>query len=479
MFQLSVELYDTKKMKVVWSDRWQENWDNISNIKSSLSEGLLQTLDKKNSPKSLIHVNPEAYELYLKATYKYSNRKDIEDIEVVRGLLEKALEIDTNCLKAKLLLGNTFLDKSLPEKAKELYLETKLAAQKCDDQELIGMSIQSIGNVDKFNRKMDDALVNYKLANEIFNQINSKKLLQANLNSIAGIYYLKRNSKKVLDYLDKSTELLMELEDKRPQGINLNNKGLIYQSTGNFVKALKFHLDALLITKEVNDIQTRTECYNNIAIAHYILENYTESKEFYIKALKIRKNLKDKIGQGRIFYNLGKVFLRLNEFEKAYENFYQCTNIFKKLDLDNFLIESEIFKAYCNKILNKDYSNDYYENLNGSEMIDFEASFYLFKLSKKDIFIENAYNFINNKSNSFDPEFKKQYLELEKTKLIISDWESKNTKSKDIESNQELNNLKNELKKYKMLFDEGLITEDDYKNKKRAIRSLMFKIYTA
>ncbi len=47
MFQLSVELYDTKDKKVVWSDRWQENWDNLPTIKMHLSDGLLKALDTK------------------------------------------------------------------------------------------------------------------------------------------------------------------------------------------------------------------------------------------------------------------------------------------------------------------------------------------------------------------------------------------------------------------------------------------------
>ena len=47
MFQLSVELYDTKDKKVVWSDRWQQKWDNLPNIKTSLSDGLLKALDTK------------------------------------------------------------------------------------------------------------------------------------------------------------------------------------------------------------------------------------------------------------------------------------------------------------------------------------------------------------------------------------------------------------------------------------------------
>ena len=47
MFQLSIELYDTKENKVVWLDRWQEKWDNLPSIKSNLSDGLLKALDTK------------------------------------------------------------------------------------------------------------------------------------------------------------------------------------------------------------------------------------------------------------------------------------------------------------------------------------------------------------------------------------------------------------------------------------------------
>ncbi len=75
MFQLSVELYDTKDKKVVWSDRWQEKWDNLSTIKGSLSDGLLKALDTKPKVEQKVETtNPEAYEFYLKAKHKYEKR---------------------------------------------------------------------------------------------------------------------------------------------------------------------------------------------------------------------------------------------------------------------------------------------------------------------------------------------------------------------------------------------------------------------
>ncbi len=40
MFQLSIELYDSKESEVIWSDTWQESWDDLPMIKGSLSSGI-------------------------------------------------------------------------------------------------------------------------------------------------------------------------------------------------------------------------------------------------------------------------------------------------------------------------------------------------------------------------------------------------------------------------------------------------------
>ena len=105
MFQLSVELYDTKDKKVVWSDRWQQKWDNLPNIKTSLSDGLLKALDTKPKVEQKVETtNTEAYEFYLKAKHKYEKRGTTDDTEITRGLLNKAIELDDNLILAKTLL---------------------------------------------------------------------------------------------------------------------------------------------------------------------------------------------------------------------------------------------------------------------------------------------------------------------------------------------------------------------------------------
>ncbi|SVC18010.1 uncharacterized protein METZ01_LOCUS270864, partial [marine metagenome] len=92
MFQLSVELYDTKDKKVVWSDRWQEKWDNLTNIKVKLSDGLLKALDTKPEAEQKAETsNPEAYEFYLKAIHKFRKRENKDDAKIAQGLADKAI----------------------------------------------------------------------------------------------------------------------------------------------------------------------------------------------------------------------------------------------------------------------------------------------------------------------------------------------------------------------------------------------------
>ena len=132
MFQLSVELYDTKDKKVVWSDRWQEKWDNLPSIKGSLSDGLLKVLDTKSKEEKKVETaSPEAYEFYLKAKHKYEKREITDDTEIARGLLNKAIELDNNLISAKTLLGVTHREMGDYEKAMKIYT---LALKQSEEQ---------------------------------------------------------------------------------------------------------------------------------------------------------------------------------------------------------------------------------------------------------------------------------------------------------------------------------------------------------
>ena len=68
---------------MIWSDRWEESWDNLPSIKGSLSDGLLKALDTTSKVEKKVETtNTEAYEYYLKAKHKYDKRENTADTEI-------------------------------------------------------------------------------------------------------------------------------------------------------------------------------------------------------------------------------------------------------------------------------------------------------------------------------------------------------------------------------------------------------------
>ena len=122
MFQLSIELYDTKESKIVWSDRWQEGWDNLPSIKGNLSDGLLKALDTQPKlEKKIETTNIEAYEYYLKGIYTFEKKESIQDDKIAQGLLQKSIELDNNLIDAKLWLAWSHVNTIDFDKAMEIY----------------------------------------------------------------------------------------------------------------------------------------------------------------------------------------------------------------------------------------------------------------------------------------------------------------------------------------------------------------------
>jgi TolB-like protein len=200
MFQLSVELYDTKDKKVVWSDRWQEKWDNLPTIKGSLSDGLLKALDTKSKLEQKIDTtNPEAYEFYLKAKHKYEKRENTDDTEITRGLLQKAIELDDNLILAKLLLGTTY---------------------------------REMGDYDEVMKIIALALKQVE-------EVGDKSLESTVLNNLAGCHVDLGDYDKGLDYLNRALTIEEEFGDKRGVGTIYHNIGCIYDLKGNRHKALE------------------------------------------------------------------------------------------------------------------------------------------------------------------------------------------------------------------------------------------------
>ena len=135
IFQLSMELYDTKTEKVVWSERWQKNWNEFPSIRDVLAENILEKLKVDyNTASPKIALNPDAYEFYLKAKHKYEKRENKDDAKIAQGLADKAIELDDNLIAAKLLLGTTYREMGDYDRAMEIYTPALKQSEEIGDK---------------------------------------------------------------------------------------------------------------------------------------------------------------------------------------------------------------------------------------------------------------------------------------------------------------------------------------------------------
>jgi len=465
MFQLSVELYDTIDKKVVWSDRWQEKWDNLPSIKGSLSDGLLKALDTKPKVEQKTETtNPEAYEFYLKAKHKYEKRENTDDTEIARGLLNKAIEIDGNLIAAKVLLGTTYREMGDYEKAMEIYIPALTQAEEFGDKRGMGISLNNIGIVYFDKGDYDTALDYYGRSLVIKEELSDKRGMGISLNNIGNVYKNKGDLDIALDYFGRSLIIKEELGDKLEIGMSQNNIGIVYKNKGDVDKALDYYERSLAISEELSDKRGMGNSLNNIGIVHSYEGDLDTALDYYGRSLIIKEELGNKYGMGSSLNNIGIVYASKGDYRKAMDYYNRSLQIREEFDdkrgmgyslnsigivhnnkgdLDTALdylekslaiqkeiglkvleLETTTFLYLTYKHLGKAYDiNEIHNLIKETENIEFKLNLRLYELLEDISYLETAYNQVQEKASAMEEVLAAKFLSYPIPKAIVEEWE--------------------------------------------------------
>ena len=383
MFQLSVELYDTKDKKVVWSDRWQEKWDNLPTIKDSLSDGLLKALDTKPKVEQKIDTtNAEAYEYYLKAKHKYAKRKNEDDTEIARGLYQKAIELDDNLMHAKVQLAWTYYEGGDYDKAMKINVSLLKQAE----------------------------------------EMSNNTAISGGLNGIGVIYYAKGDYDKALDYISRSLAIDEELGDKRGMAHSFNNIGAVHYSKGDLDTGLDYLGRSLAIREELGDKAEIGGSLNNIGVMHCDKGDLDTALDFYGRSLAIDEELGHKRGMGLSRGNIGNAYYLKGDYEKAEEFLEKSLSIEKELgELIELVTTPLLYLIY--KHLDKEYDENIIRRLIKDENIEFELNYRLYELLEDKSYLKNAYNQVQENASAMEEDLAKKFLSYPIPKAIVEEWE--------------------------------------------------------
>ena len=469
IFQLSMELYDTKSEKVVWSERWQKNWSDFPSIGDVLSENILKILKvDQRSEAQKITLDPDAYEFYLKGKHKYEKREYAEETEIAKGLLKKAIELDENLIAAKHLLGSTYSGIGDWEKAFEIYSSALKRSEQVGDEMWIGRSIRKIGNSFYGKGDQDKALENWEKSLAIAEEIGDKSGMSGSLNNIGIVYNGQKDYDKSLEYHSRSLTLNEELGDKSGIATNFWNIGNIFRQRGETEKAFDYLKRSLAINEEIGNKTATSNTLRGLALIykdkgnydkalHYTirsLQNYgdlgygraelasmewvgwayftmgifDQSIDYYERRLSVHKESSDKEWIAFIYGKLGFSYFYSKNYVKALESFESSTQIALEATNEEML-HVKIYLALTKKQLRKEY--DISEILSMDKIEEKVRNYYvdqfgLYQLLGNRVYLENAYNDIQVKADGMEDEFKQKYLNYQVQKQIILLWEKEN-----------------------------------------------------
>ena len=429
MFQLSVELYDTKDKKVVWSDRWQQKWDNLPNIKTSLSDGLLKALDTKPKVEQKVETtNTEAYEFYLKAKHKYEKRGTTDDTEITRGLLNKAIELDDNLILAKTLLGTTYRDMGDYDEAMEIYTPVLKQAEELRDEYGMGIILIDIGLVHYSKGEYDKPLEYFSRSLAIQEELGDKYRMGSTLNNIGLVHANRGDYDRALDYYVRSLAIQEELGDKTGMGNSLGNIGIVHMNKGDYDRALDYYGRTSAIKEELGDKTGMGTSWANIGLVHNTRGDYDKALDYYARSLTIQEELGDKRAMGIILSNIGIAHANRGDSGKALEHLEKSLTIQKEIGLGaNYLIWVTLYLYLTYKQLAKDYDiNEIHSLIKEASNIQFGLNLGLYQLLEEESYLENAYNQLQEKASSMEKELAEKFLSYPIPKAIAEEWEKLN-----------------------------------------------------
>ena len=470
LFQLSMEIFDTELSKVIYTKRWETAWKDLATIKDDLSDNILKTLKievLRDVENQIVESNPEAYEYYLRANHKYNKRQNLDDIEIARGMLKKAIELDENLIKAKRLLGSTYQGTGDYDKAMNIYSSVLKKAEEISDSDEIASILNNMGIVHFYRGETDTALGYWERSNSIYEElgdrqgmgsvlgnmgnayyrkgdydmsldyikkglaideeIDNKKGIAHYIGNIAVIHYAKGDLDKALDYLERSIGIKEEMGNKSSLVGSLSNLGVLYQNEkGYYDKAMVYYERSLAISEELGDKDQIGRCLGNIGSVYSDKGDYDKALNYLERSLALSEEMGDK---GMMIYNFTQIglvhYFKKTDFELAAKYMEKSQAIIDKIGTnEEDMIYTKVFLYLTYKQIGKTYDvQQIFELLKNNQNINFPLNYGLYELLEDNSYLETAYNQVQKIADTMENELKSKFLSYPIPKQIIQEWE--------------------------------------------------------
>ncbi len=271
----------------------------------------------------------------------------------------------------------------------------------------IGLSYQAIANAQNTIGKYDLAITNLLKAIDIYTELKNRKGLILTYNTLANAYLgLKSNDKAYINY--NNANLLAKQQPINKHMVAVTSIGLanILLERKEYQKGISYFLEA---EKEfLNENQELMAAYARgmIGEAYLRTSNLAEAEKNILKAILIFEKNNDEYALGLNYFNLGHIYYKKNELDKAIGYFNTALKLgIKRKAWDN--IQENALKL----------SEVYEKNKNLHEAL---TTYKLFSQYKDSVINKDRNKAIAEAESKFESEKKEQQLKLKNVELETS-----------------------------------------------------------
>lgn len=338
LFQLSMEIKDSKKDSLVWSDRWQENWVEVGSIKDKIADSILKVINIETPRPSDLGqtITPEAYELYLRGMYTFRHRSDKSDIEIAAGLFSKSIEMNPNYSEAISSKGICYYSLGQYEKASNCFEEAFRVAQSNNDLPGKAFSLRLLGNIKYDNNMYKDAYADWEEALTITKGTGDLKGEAIARARLCTKLLLEGKYDEVLKHFEINRKIFVELDDKWHLANTHGGVGQIYTICGMYEEATQSFSEGLKIRLELGDKAGESNVKRALGFIERTESRFDKAREYFEESLAISKALNDKISIANTILNVGLVDYDEGKYDDAILKYQEYIQTYKELGMSKF-----------------------------------------------------------------------------------------------------------------------------------------------
>lgn len=246
-----------------------------------------------------------------------------------------------------------------PVKAVEYTRAALALAELVADEKGQAACYNNLGVAYRNQGALDVALANYMKSLDIYTKLQHADGISTTKNNIATIYSMKKNYAQALTYFEQSHQGFVALGTTDKIIGSMNNLGNLHSDLQMYDKAITYYTDAYAMAQKSGT--EFADPLTNIGSLYYRQGNFQRAAEYYERAMVIVRKQNDRAGELSILANMGELFEKAAQPDKAQK--YLDEALALAAELDAHYIVPQILKSMAANYARQNKMKEAYETL--------------------------------------------------------------------------------------------------------------------